>query len=762
MTNNLLLLLVLISTIVKSQNLSFDFLYTLKSGDTNLGVTFEELDGFGSRIQSIGDLNEDGIDDIIVSSATRGKSSTGNANGALFVLFLNSDGTVKSHVEISENKSGFNAPLSSYPYSYFGYGLAVIDDLNNDGIPELAVGAREYGPSEHGAVFILFLNRDGTLKKYTEIGSNTGGYTGSGYKKRFGSSICNAGDLNGDNISDILVGEPYSGTVGSQMGAVNILYMDTTGYVKSFEKILPSAPHFTNVNSNSSFGFKLSNIGDIDKNGSDDFIIGSSKNQAWIVRFGANASIVGTSIIDENDSIIGDVIKSNSGFAAGVQVCTDFDHDGINELSIASPFGQTGTKGELYICYIDSTGKLIKYETINENSINNLTLGQEGQFGISCTYIGDINNDGFPELSIGEIKYDDGYNKGGAVHFITLKPRECYENECVWPGDANNDGVANVWDLANISLNYNYSKPNKKRILPNENWYGQFGKNWGISKLTTDQKFSDGNGDGIINYDDALLITKNYNETHQKTESSIELDPNGPPLRIIANKEIVYNSDSVDFDIILGDDNQPAEEVYSITMSLRHENTEVFGSTNNASFDDCWLGTNGVDMITLSQPFNNGIDLSLGRTDQQNRTGKGRISTVRIIVPDNLGETAPSDLTLTLEDILIINYQEDTILLSEIYNDTVLVIPKGTNSMHKKNENIVSIFPNPSKGNIHIKSNKMIRKISILDMQGKLLQEKQYNNIKQTVFATSNLVTGTYFIVVQTGNSIENHLFVKK
>ena len=344
MTNYVLIPLIFISTIIKSQNLSFDLLYTLKSEDTNLGVTFEELDGFGSRIESIGDLNEDGINDIVVSSATRGKSSTGNANGALFVLFLNSDGTVKSHVEISENKGGFNAPLSSYPYSYFGYGLAVIDDLDNDGIPELAVGAREYGLNEHGSVFILFLKRDGTVKKYTEIGDNTGGYTGSGYKKRFGSSICSAGDLNGDNISDILVGEPYSDNVGSQMGAVNILYMDTTGYVKSFEKILPSAPHFTNVNSNSSFGFKLSNIGDIDKNGFDDYIIGSSKNQAWIVRFGANASIVGTSIIDENDSIIGDVIKSNSGFAAEVDACTDFDHDGINELSIASPLAKQELK----------------------------------------------------------------------------------------------------------------------------------------------------------------------------------------------------------------------------------------------------------------------------------------------------------------------------------------------------------------------------------------------------------------------------------
>ena len=762
MTKYLLLLILSVSYVIKSQNLSFDLLYTLKSGDVNFGVDFEELDGFGTRIEFIGDLNEDGVSDIAISSATRGKSLTGNANGAVFILFLNPDGSVKSHVEISENKGGFDAPLSSYPYSYFGYSLTLIGDLDKDGISELAVGAREYGPSEHGSIFILFLNKDGTVRKYTEIGSNTGGYTQSGYKKRFGNAICKAGDLNGDSIPDILVGEPYSNIAGNKMGAVNVLYMDTTGYLKSFDKILPVAPHFIDLNTNCEFGLSLSNIGDIDKNGYNDFIFGSAKNQVWIVSFGPNFSILRTSLIDENDPVIGNNVTINSGFGKLVESCFDFDHDEIKEISFASHAGLTGIKGEVYICYIDSIGKIIKYETISETTINNLTLGEEGQFGRSSTYIGDINEDGFPEFAIGEIKYDDGTSHGGAVHFITLRPKECSEKECVWPGDANNDGVANAWDLANIVLNYNETKIEKKRILPNENWYGQFGENWGISKLETDQKFSDGNGDGIVNYNDALLITKNYDKTHQKSQSSVELDPNGPPVKIIADKNIVHSSDSVNFSIEIGDENKPAEQVYSVTMALRHENTSIFGSTNTAYFDNCWLGTDGLDMITLSQPLNNGIDISMGRIDQINRTGTGHLATVKVIIPDNLGEIAKNDLILKLEDFLIISYQEDTILPSSIELDTVSVFDKNTISTTSFNEQYSTIFPNPSKGKVHVKSNKMIEKISILDMQGKLLQKKQYNDIKQTVLVTSNLVTGTYFIVVQSDNSVENHLFLKK
>ena len=146
-------------------------------------------------------------------------------------------------------------------------------------------------------------------------------------------------------------------------------------------------------------------------------------------------------------------------------------------------------------------------------------------------------------------------------------------------------------------------------------------------------------------------------------------------------------------------------------------------------------------MITLSQSFDNGVDISLGRIDQQNKTGKGSLSTIRIIVPDNLGEIANTDLILTLDDVLIISYQEDTILPGEISLDTVVVIANGTHVVNKKEEYVASIFPNPSNRNIRVKSDKMISSIRILDMQGKLLQENQYNNTKETVLITSNLIS---------------------
>ena len=61
---------------------------------------------FGYTIASIGDLNRDGINDIAVGSPY--DHDGGYNTGAVYILFLNSDGTVKSHQKISEKFGHFN------------------------------------------------------------------------------------------------------------------------------------------------------------------------------------------------------------------------------------------------------------------------------------------------------------------------------------------------------------------------------------------------------------------------------------------------------------------------------------------------------------------------------------------------------------------------------------------------------------------------------------------------------------------------------
>ena len=75
---------------------------------------------------------------------------------------MNSDGTIKSTVQIDENTT--NGPSLSVDDKY-GH-VASIGDLNNDGIMDIAVGANgdDTGGNLRGSVYIHFLNTDGSVQ----------------------------------------------------------------------------------------------------------------------------------------------------------------------------------------------------------------------------------------------------------------------------------------------------------------------------------------------------------------------------------------------------------------------------------------------------------------------------------------------------------------------------------------------------------------------------------------------------------------------
>ena len=99
-----------------------------------------QLDGgdrFSRDHDVIGDIDNDGVLDLVIGARSDDDGATDA--GAAYILFMNSDGTVKSHQKISMTEGGFNETLVSG--NFFGYGVAGIGDYNNDDIPDIAVSA---------------------------------------------------------------------------------------------------------------------------------------------------------------------------------------------------------------------------------------------------------------------------------------------------------------------------------------------------------------------------------------------------------------------------------------------------------------------------------------------------------------------------------------------------------------------------------------------------------------------------------------------
>jgi len=109
----------------------------------------------------IGDLDNDGVIDLAVTSNA---DDGGTHRGAVWILFMKTDGTVKDLQKISDTAGGFDGILDNS--DFFGQAVGGIGDLDGDGIEDIAAGAvrDDDGGTDNGAVWVLFLNTDGTVK----------------------------------------------------------------------------------------------------------------------------------------------------------------------------------------------------------------------------------------------------------------------------------------------------------------------------------------------------------------------------------------------------------------------------------------------------------------------------------------------------------------------------------------------------------------------------------------------------------------------
>ncbi|MCH8880654.1 MAG: FG-GAP repeat protein, partial [Planctomycetes bacterium] len=194
----------------------------------------DDQDRFGTSVASLGDLDGDGIGDLAVGATWDDDGGGGSSanRGAVWVLFLEQDGTVKSHQKISDTAGGFTGILDQG--NLFGISVASLGDLDGDGVGDLVVGALldDDGCEQNcnrGAVWVLFLNTDGTVKSHQKISDTQGGFTGIlDDSDWFGISAASLGDVDGDGVTDLAVGasrDDDGGGAGNQ-GAVWILFLD--------------------------------------------------------------------------------------------------------------------------------------------------------------------------------------------------------------------------------------------------------------------------------------------------------------------------------------------------------------------------------------------------------------------------------------------------------------------------------------------------------------------------------------------------------
>jgi len=391
--------------------------------------TIQAGDHFGCSIDTIGDVNNDGILDIVVGAFQ--DDDGGTNRGAVYVLFMDTNRTVKSFQKISSTQGLFISNGLSNGDG-FGYRVAGIGDINNDGTNDIAVGAAfsDVGGTDRGSVYIIFLNRNGTVKSHQVINNNYGYLTGGLplNNNDWFSCVSKVGDIDHDGVNDIAVGSSQDdgGTGNSyQKGAIYILKLLPSGKVKSYTKIQNGDTNFTNtINNGDRLGISVTNIGDINNDSIPDIAVGAFRDDNG----GNNNGAVYVILLDSTGNVDSYSKISNSSFTNsplygefGVSVSSvpDFDGNGTIDLLIGA-YTQNTYTGGAYLVNIDSLGSAISYNYYSGSSFGNNSNNDRLGWGISRW--ANINNNAYIEVCLGAARDDDGGTSAGALYIASIKP----------------------------------------------------------------------------------------------------------------------------------------------------------------------------------------------------------------------------------------------------------------------------------------------------------------------------------------------------
>ncbi len=395
----------------------------------------ETGDNAGFAVSDAGDVNDDGIDDIIIGAYIA--APNGISSGEAYVVFGSDEGFSATFELSSLNGSNGFTLNGIDPSDLSGWSVSSAGDINGDGIDDILIGALRADPNESssGETYVVFGSDEGfsaALELSSLDGTNGFVINGTGENKYTGQSVSSAGDVNGDGIDDILIGGSASNS--SENGSAYVVFGSDSEFAAALELSSLDGTNGFALNGPSSgdfVGASVANLGDINGDGIDDIIVGghgvdtsSSSSGASYVVFGSTnsfAAAIDLSTLDGTNGFILNGVDTNDGSGRAVAGAGDINGDGFNDILIgatsADPYSIDGA-GEVYVIYgtdaaFSATFELADLED-GDQSTGFVIAGVDihDRLGISLSSA-DINGDGVDDIIIGAYYADsNGVNSG--------------------------------------------------------------------------------------------------------------------------------------------------------------------------------------------------------------------------------------------------------------------------------------------------------------------------------------------------------------
>ncbi len=438
------------------------------AGDGGFIITgIDADDNSGFSVSGAGDVNGDGLADVIVGASYADPGGNSEA-GESYVVFGKANGTAVDLAEVAAGNGGFVINgIDANDYS--GNSVSGAGDVNGDGLADVIVGAFRAAPGGNiaaGESYVVFGKVDGAAVNLADVVAGSGGFVinGKDFADWSGKSVSGAGDVNGDGLADVIVGAPRATAFvyANYEGQSYVVFGKADGVAVDLVDVALGNGGFAinGIDGHDNSGNSVSDAGDVNGDGLADVIVG-----AYVADPGGN-NIAGESYVvfgkaDGTAVLLNNVVLGFGGFVingidagdvsgTSVSGAGDVNGDGLADVIVgasqADPGGNS-TAGESYVVFGKANGAAVNLTNVAAgnggfviNGINAMDIS-----GRSVSGAGDVNGDGLADVIVGARYAESGGIFSAGQSYVVFGPAGPRTRDILWRNQSTNQSF--VWLL---------------------------------------------------------------------------------------------------------------------------------------------------------------------------------------------------------------------------------------------------------------------------------------------------------------------------